>query len=369
MIYSELQATGLTKRAQPAFFVRTAAKRKQWWHPRSPYPPGMNPFEEKTTADAVTAAKSAVVTADPIKLRVTSLGKLPGMYSVISSATNVKGEPWYVSNGNIYALDPKTMKFRNIPFSGSYLGQDNASYNEAKNVIYFQRGRRKEWGGPNFEILDLNTMFAKKGEDNPCFEQRSIVSNGKYVSVGFTEMDAFWNMAVLLHVWDDNAGKWKREIYDGWNRGPPCARREWKLNNIAQDQILVQAHSGRRLEGSDSWTLDTKRYVMKSLETAGLPGRYFEFSSTFPMKVNGKRKIISYGGIPYHEKKGISSDVHVLDLEDNVWEPAPILSGDALKPRAKHHAVAIGDDKVVVFGGQDGEGNTYDDFFLIEANQ
>lgn len=88
-----------------------------------------------------------------------------------------------------------------------------------------------------------NNQIFRKSPDDFC----EIFSFSKH-------QEKFRN--IPRNFWENSAKKWNAQIYDGFHNAAPAAREQWLLNPVGQD-VYIQVHSGRRLEGTDSWKLDT----------------------------------------------------------------------------------------------------------------
>jgi len=359
------QFTRLSRKSETVIPSRGLAKAK-WFHPQSPFPPGYNLFASTTSSgDAVSEAKKIVVDLPPLKLKVTKLGELPVQRNApVTSAFNVKGTPYIVSNGQLFSLDLKTMKFTRQEYVGS-LAHDYAHYNPTRNVVYFQRGRRVDWGSANFQILDMKNMTVTDGPVNPAIAQSCTFTQGKLHSFGWDEKHLYYDWAAMLHIYNDEKNIWERKFYDGQSHSVPAARDEWILNNINND-IYIQVHSGRRLEGTDSWKFDAKKQAIKSYETGGVPPKFHRHSASFVIESSGSNKIVTYGG---KQQRGddIVDNISSLDIENNYWMSKPLISGEQLSTRFRAKVVSISPTKVILFGGEKEGIERYNEFLMIEA--
>jgi len=359
------QFTRLNRKSEAAVPSRGLAKAK-WFHPQSPFPPGYNLFASTaSTGAAVSEAKKVVLDLPPLKLKVTKLGELPVQPNApVQSAFNVNGTPYIVSNAELFSLDMKTMKFTRQEYAGT-LAHDYAHYNPKRNVVYFQRNRRLEWGGANFQILDMKNMTVTDGAENPAVGQTCTFSQGKLHSFGWDEQHLYYDWAAMLHIYNDEKNVWERTYYDGQSKSVPAAREEWIINNI-NDDIYLQVHSGRRLETTDSWKFDAKKHSIKPYETGGEPPKYHRHCASFVIESSGSKKIVTYGGI-HNLSNNIVNNISSLDIENNYWESIPIISGYELNNRFRAKVVSISPKQVILFGGEKENVDRYNEFLMIEA--
>lgn len=121
------------------------------------------------------------------------------------------------------------------------------------------------------------------------------------------------------------------------------------------------------------WRLDSNSFKWQKLDYTGDgPAGVYGHSA-----VLHENKMIVFGG--YDNEQGLSSDLHVLDLDTNTWErrsPRGVANGEINedgnlpKPRYGHSAI-LHDGRMFMFGGRGSKNLVFSDLWVysIDANQ
>jgi hypothetical protein len=201
---------------------------------------------------------------------------------------------------------------------------------------------------------------------------RVLVSDHEFRDVNATELNNLATQVSIGGLWGGKPGYIKVENIklhvDNWKEitisgDKPSARGYGDMASLGNGKALLFGGStGGHSGDADSltWVYDTNTDTWTKVEPSGTipPTRYKHM-----MAYAGDDKVVMFGG--HNDASTFLGDTWIYDYSENSWTQSASAPTE-LYPRFYSAFAYIGDNKVVLYGGED-NGGAFDDMWLYDA--
>lgn len=187
----------------------------------------------------------------------------------------------------------------------------------------------------------------------------AYVGNGKLIMYGGRYLSGEGKYYYLQDTWeyDISTHTWMEYNEEGNN---PFSRASHSISYISDDRLIL---FGGYVEDvgntSDAWEYDLSNHAWLPKDTDNSPSRRVKHT----MAYFGDSKVIMFGGYGDYSGKEFLSDTWVYNTDTSNWIKCDVSSQNP-SARRNHSIAYIGDNRVIMFGGQDDENNILSDTWI-----
>jgi len=297
----------------------------------------------------------------------TKVAQLP--YKTLpATAFLAKGKPYLLSNNALFRIENHNEK-GNWTFQPTgvqaLINYPIGFYVESVNQAFVMKSRDVFYG-QDMMAIDMNTMVSYGKTGTPQDTLSASLVGDKIFAFGQTWGDIMQGKELSVYKFDPkNAdAPWTFVDHDGPSPSADLSSTFYSKEVGKQVYLFVN-----KKDKFQVYLYDTTKETFSRPEVNGDIPAYRRDSVVNSIKVNGKTKIVFFGGIKGGQNEA-DNDLLVFDPESATWEDAPKISGQE-KPseRSKHVSLGVTDSQVIVFGGEGKGEQIVTDIYSLEADK